>query len=530
MRTRVVNLWLLIPVAIFCSHCSPRQSDDAEGWAADDPVTPTSATSPIGVPSAGSGGGGATMPQPTTPTVPANPSDSGAQPPSSPSESPAPQPTAPMQPVEPEPGTASEGGQTGGETGSAETGESSSGSTNPSAADTTDESEATDATSDTSEPREPIGGPIEQPSDPCAPRAGYRNLFAELLSKSEAEVDAKIDAAYQQLFHGGSEETLYYETGADEAYILDVNNNDVRSEGMSYGMTIAVQLDKKEEFDRLWKWSRNRMYVSSGQLAGYFNWQMSPNGQVIGGPSAPDGEEYFVTALILAHKKWGDGTGIFDYSTEARNLLSALATKGNFNRETHLVTFGPTCCYGYTDPSYVLPAFYEMWACFEPQSQFWKNAISAARTHLQRAPHPQTGLAPYLANFDGSPYPSGGDFNTDSWRVVGNIMMDYHLYRQDDWHTDFANRFADFFASQVGKQPVPAEFTLNGNPTVSYEEPAKGLVAQNALVAFGVSPEKGRPFVEALWDSPIPTGQYRYYDGMLYMLALLHASGRFKVD
>ena len=35
------------------------------------------------------------------------------------------------------------------------------------------------------------------------------------------------------------------------AYVTDVLNKDVRTEGMSYGMMIAVQLDRKKEFDRL---------------------------------------------------------------------------------------------------------------------------------------------------------------------------------------------------------------------------------------------------------------------------------------
>jgi oligosaccharide reducing-end xylanase len=31
-----------------------------------------------------------------------------------------------------------------------------------------------------------------------------------------------------------------------------------------------------------------------------------------------------------------------------------------------------------------------------------------------------------------------------------------------------------------------------------------------------------------LWDSEIPDGRYRYYDGMLYMMSLLHCSGQYK--
>ncbi len=68
------------------------------------------------------------------------------------------------------------------------------------------------------------------------------------------ETRAKIDKAFQQLFHGdGQEERVYFETGANEngtlAYITDWANNDARTEGMSYGMMIAVELNKKREFD-----------------------------------------------------------------------------------------------------------------------------------------------------------------------------------------------------------------------------------------------------------------------------------------
>jgi oligosaccharide reducing-end xylanase len=35
-------------------------------------------------------------------------------------------------------------------------------------------------------------------------------------------------------------------------YIEDIGHRDARSESISYGMMIAVQMDKVEEFDRLW--------------------------------------------------------------------------------------------------------------------------------------------------------------------------------------------------------------------------------------------------------------------------------------
>ena len=45
------------------------------------------------------------------------------------------------------------------------------------------------------------------------------------------------------------------------AYIEDTGNHDARTEGMSYGMMMCVQMDRKEEFDRLWKWAKTYMYL-----------------------------------------------------------------------------------------------------------------------------------------------------------------------------------------------------------------------------------------------------------------------------
>ena len=37
--------------------------------------------------------------------------------------------------------------------------------------------------------------------------------------------------------------------------------------------------------------------------------------------------------------------------------------------------------------------------------------------------------------------------------------------------------------------------------------------------------ELARPFLATFWNTPVPTGKWRYYDGMLYMLSLIALSG-----
>ena len=73
----------------------------------------------------------------------------------------------------------------------------------------------------------------------------YRDNFVDLLKKSKAAVKVRIASSFNQLFYGNdSTERVYYPVAPDMAYIKDVNNKDVRTEGMSYGMMICVLLDK----------------------------------------------------------------------------------------------------------------------------------------------------------------------------------------------------------------------------------------------------------------------------------------------
>ena len=147
----------------------------------------------------------------------------------------------------------------------------------------------------------------------------YRNLFAEL-GHSQTAAQAKVDEAYRQLFHGDPQtQAVFFSAGRNAdgplAYITDWANHDVRTEGMSYGMMIAVQMNKKAEFDALWNWAKTYMYAGNPQHPsyGYFYWSCKTNGKPNEETPAPDGEEYFAMSLLFAANRWGSATGIYDY-------------------------------------------------------------------------------------------------------------------------------------------------------------------------------------------------------------------------
>jgi len=372
----------------------------------------------------------------------------------------------------------------------------------------------------------------------------YKNLFSKLLGQDESAIRAKIDNAFQQLFYGNdSTERIYYPVEPNMAYIEDVVAHDVRTEGMSYGMMIAVQLDKKKEFDRLWKWAKTYMQHADGPNKDYFAWQCGIDGSIMESSSAPDGEEWIVTALFFASARWGDGNGIFNYRAEAQKILDAMLSKEEsyhnrdivtnmFSRKEKQIVFVP---FGkaetFTDPSYHTPHFYELWAKWaNKENQFWHNVAYASREFLKKAVHPVTGLAPDYANFDGTPTsPWGGGhehFQFDAWRVAMNIAVDYEWFAKDDWQVTQLNRLLDFFYSEeIGK--YGNMYSLAGKKLSN--DYSAGLAAMNAVAALASTNDNRKEFVKELWKIQVPDGPWRYYDSMLYMLAMLQVSGNFKI-
>jgi oligosaccharide reducing-end xylanase len=336
----------------------------------------------------------------------------------------------------------------------------------------------------------------------CLPApTAYPNLFVTVSGHTQEESDAKVAGAWSSLFNSSSGGTIYFDgPGGDESYVKDIWNNDVRSEGMSYGMMAAVQLDHQTEFDRLWTWVRNHMAqgCSGDVCTGEVAWSCSTSGNKNSNGGAPDGEEYMATALIFAQNRWGD-TGKFDYANEARWVLDVVRTK-YFHLDPHLVKFVANS--NNTDPSYILPAFYQVWACFDPEnSDFWNEAITDGREYFHVGVNGQ-GICPYQSSWDGS-NPQAA--NSDSLRCVMNLMMDHNFFAGDPWQTE---TYAPMYAASQGNAGPPGSFC-------------------NATLGFGLPANEGKAFVDKIWSANVPNSDY--WGGVLYMLSLLHVSGNFKL-
>lgn len=379
----------------------------------------------------------------------------------------------------------------------------------------------------------------------------YRNVFAEI-GKSPEEIRKKIEETVHTFFYGSEEERIYHEVGDDMGYLEDTGNHDARTEGMSYGMMMCVQLDMKQEFDRIWKWTKTYMWMEDGENEGYFAWSCQTNGEKNAYGPAPDGEEYFAMALFFASHRWGDGEGIFHYSREARNILRACLHKGEngrpghpmWNRENKQILFVPGS--PFTDPSYHLPHYYELFALWadEEDREFWKQAADASRVYLVKACHPVTGMNPEYGNFDGTPMdqimPWGEQhhqFYSDAYRTAANIGLDYEWFGEDAGQCRTPLHLMRFLGTDL--EAARCVFEVDGTPVEKNVLHPLGLLATTAQGTLTVAqddrsdPESdwsmAARWVEWFWNQPLRKGGRRYYDNCLYLFALLALSGNYRI-
>ncbi len=370
----------------------------------------------------------------------------------------------------------------------------------------------------------------------------YRNLWSEY-GYSEKEVKNRLEDAFQTIFYGTEEERFYREAGDDMGYLEDTGNHDVRTEGMSYGMMVCVQLDKKEEFDRIWKWVKTYMWMSEGEGRYYFRWSCNTDGTPNSDGPAPDGEEFFAMALFFASNRWGDGEGSFHYSQEARNILSECVHKGEeghpgepmWDRERKLIKFIPGV--DFTDPSYHLPHFYELFALWanEEDRDFWKQAAQASREYLHLACHPNTGLSPEYSEYDGTPHTEHVEqfgrhdwYYSDAYRTMANIGLDSMWFGKDPWQKEIAQTFQEFYCVKQ-QEHWDGVFLVDGTRLEEKALHPVAVIAVNAQASLAAEGEFSRECMEKFWNTPLRTGDRRYYDNFLYMFAFMALSGNYRI-
>ncbi len=364
----------------------------------------------------------------------------------------------------------------------------------------------------------------------------YPNYFAEI-GIGEKEAGEKVEKAFETIFFD-PEQNFCHHTDEDAWCMVDTGNNDARTEGMSYGMMMCVQMNRKDIFDKLWTFSERYMLIKEGRHQGYFRWSVHTDGSANSGGPAPDGEEYFAMALFMASARWGDSEGSFNYALRACEILRhavhqhEMVTGGEpmWEPENAYIRFVPEM--KISDPSYHLPHFYELFAlkADEEDRPFWKKAAEKSREYIALSADSKTGLSPEYADYNGKTVLLFGKpwvYYSDAYRVAENIALDRIWFGSEPELEKVATNIQDFFAG-VDPDDLRA-YELDGTPQ---SEPAMHPTAIKAVLGAASATSKSahrNRFLKEFSELPMRQGARRYYDNCLYFFCLLMLTGNYRI-
>ena len=364
----------------------------------------------------------------------------------------------------------------------------------------------------------------------------YPNYLSEI-GISDEQAGSMVRQAFDTIFSDPAENFCHH-TDADAWCIVDTGNADVRTEGMSYGMMMCVQMDRQDIFNKLWTFADRYMRISAGPDAGFFAWSVRLDGSHNAEGPAPDGEEYFAMALLMASARWGDGDSLFHYSDQARDILRHMVHQHELvsggqpmmEPENTYIRFVPGM--KISDPSYHLPHFYELFAlkADEADRAFWKKAAEESRKYIALSAYPRTGLSPEYAEYSGRIrllFRKKWEYYSDAYRVAENIALDHIWFGPHPDTDDVCTRLQNFFASQ--DMDDLRAYRLDGT---AEDEPAMHPTAIRAVLGAASacsSSEYRHHFLKLFLDTPLRKGDRRYYDNCLYFFCLLMLSGRYRI-
>jgi oligosaccharide reducing-end xylanase len=280
------------------------------------------------------------------------------------------------------------------------------------------------------------------------------------------------------------------------------------------------------------------MRQREGKYEGYCAGSVGLDGSHKAEGPAPDGEEYFAMALFMAAARWGDGEGIYDYTERAREILRhcvhqhELVDGGEpmWEPANKYIRFIPEV--KFSDPSYHLPHFYEVFAlkADECDRPFWAEAAKASREYIALSAHPVTGLSAEYAEYDGRSvflFNKPWEYYSDAYRVIMNIALDHIWFGAHPETEDVTTRVQNFFRNQDMNYLMA--YQCDGTVT---EEPAMHPIAlKAALAAASVtsSSDYRKMYMQQFITTRLRQGRRRYYDNCLYFFSLLMLTGNYRL-
>jgi len=226
------------------------------------------------------------------------------------------------------------------------------------------------------------------------------------------------------------------------------------SEGIGYGMLLAVYAADKTLFDGLWLYYKDNVNVN-----GVMNWKINGcSSGTSGFNGATDAELDAAFALIVADYQW-KSTGTIHYKNDATTLIAAIK---NHEVEANTFVLKPGDQFGgsqITNPSYFSPAYYRAYGAFTNDATFWNQVAAKSYTIINNnltVNNAVGGLVSDWCMASGAYSPQAGGYNQggktysfDAARTPWRIAVDYAWYGNADAKT-YSKKSSDFVRVNLG--------------------------------------------------------------------------------
>ncbi|HEX7507328.1 MAG TPA: glycosyl hydrolase family 8, partial [Polyangia bacterium] len=321
---------------------------------------------------------------------------------------------------------------------------------------------------------------------------------------------------------------------------LEVNST--VSEGIAYGMIIAVYMDDQALFDDLWQYEQQFLDAN-----GLMNWYIKADGSGLGSnPSgsgaATDADEDMAFALVMADKQWG-GKGKLNknYIDIAKGQI-----QGVWNNEVYQYKYlkpWPATDLPGINLSYFAPAFYKLFAKVDTANANNWNTLTTTMYGVLNATlnaangNTDNGLVPAWSDTSGKP--NGGAFGAtggasptnyqyDSCRMPFRIGLDY-CWTGDSNAQSYVTKTSKFFSATVGgASKIVDGYDLNGTAHAQYQTGSSAQIQSAAFVGPGgvgaMSSSSYQTFVNDAYGVLV-TGKAlvggTYYDDSWMVMSLL---------
>lgn len=319
----------------------------------------------------------------------------------------------------------------------------------------------------------------------------------------------------------------------------DGERNSTVSEGISYGMLIAVMMGDQESFDAFFQYA-DRWSNENGLMC----WYIAADGsRALGRGAASDADEDIAWALLLASQQWGGRGGL----SESYEALAVRQIGRIYEFEVDHGEFADMFLPGdewrgknVFNPSYFAPYQYRMFGEVTGNVAAWQRVVDRGYEIIERCLNEQSGnqhngLVPAWCTFGGVPVEAfvGAEQNyqTDSARLPFRMAMDWALYK-DERAKRYLDKICSFFLAQ-GAAHIIDGYELDGTPSPDRKTLDHGegsAVFVGCAAAGAMCHRKYQALLDGAYER-LKTGRLlarsRYYNHCWTVMSLLMLTGNF---